>query len=95
MRAGKVVVVQPGGKLLVAFFGVGVVADISPLAQGGLDEAFGLTVGAGSVRAGEAMADAEFFAGGAKAMGAIAGSVVGEQSANGNAVLGIEGEGGT
>src|SRR6266481_1701105 len=95
MRAGKVVVVEPRGKLLIAFFGVGVVADISPLAQSGLDEAFGLAVGAGSVRAGEAMADAKFFAGGAKAMGAIARSVIGEQAANGNAVLGIEGEGGT
>ncbi len=95
MRAGEVVVVQPGGKLLVAFFGVGVVADISPLAQSGLNETFGFAVGAGSVRAGEAMADAEFFAGGAKAMGTIARSVVGEQAANGNAALGIEGEGGT
>src|SRR5713101_7261076 len=78
MRAGEVVVVEPGGELLIAFFGVGVVADISPLAKSGLDEAFGFTVGAGSVRAGEAMTDAEFFAGGAKAMGAIARSVVGE-----------------
>ncbi len=95
MRASKVVVVEPGRELLIAFFGVGVVADISPLAQSGLDEAFGLAVGAGSVRAGEAMADAKFFAGGAKAMGAIARSVIGEQAANGNAVLGIEGEGGT
>jgi hypothetical protein len=45
--------------LLITFFGVGVVADISPLAKSGLDKAFGLAVGAGSVRAGEAMADAE------------------------------------
>ena len=81
--------------MLIAFFRVEVVADIGPLAQSGLDEAFGLTVGAGSVRAGEAMADAECFASGAKAMGAIARSVVGEQAANGNAVLGIEGESGT
>src|SRR5437763_6207275 len=95
MRSGEVVVVEPGGKLLIAFFEVGVVADISPLAKSGLDEAFGLTVSAGSVRAGEAMADTEFFASGAKAMGAIARSVVSEQAANGNAVLGIEGEGGT
>src|SRR6266852_1952776 len=68
MGAGEVVVVEPGGEMLIAFFGVGVVADISPLAQSGLDEAFGLTVGAGRVRGGEAMADAEFFASGAKAM---------------------------
>ena len=51
MGAGKVVVVEPGCELLIAFFGVGVVADISPLAKSGLDKAFGLAVGAGSVRA--------------------------------------------
>src|SRR5208283_1846954 len=90
MRAGEDVVVQPGGELLVAFFGVGVVADISPLAQSGLDEAFGFAVGAGSVGSGEAMADTEFLAGGAKAVRAIAMSVVGEQAANGDAMLGIE-----
>ena len=95
MGAGEVVVVEPGGKLLVALFGVGVMANISPLAKRGLDEAFGLTVGAGSVRAGEAVTDAECFASGAKAMGAIARSVVGEQAANGDAMLGIEGKGGT
>jgi hypothetical protein len=38
------------GELQIAFFGVGVVADISPLAESGWDEAFGLAVGAGSVR---------------------------------------------
>lgn len=90
MRTGEVVVVQPGGELLVAFFGVGVVADVSPLAKGSLDEAFSFAVGAGSVGTGEAMADAEFLANGAKAMGAIAGSVVGKQAANGDAVLGVE-----
>ena len=39
-------------------------ADVSPLAQGGLDEAFGLTVGARSLRTGEAVLDAELKAGG-------------------------------
>jgi hypothetical protein len=29
MGTGEIVVVQPGGKLLIAFFGVGVVADIN------------------------------------------------------------------
>src|SRR5271167_310447 len=69
-------------------------ANVSPLAQGGLDEAFGLAVGAGSVGAGEAVLDAELEAGGAKVAGAIAGAVVGEQAANGDAVLGVEGDGG-
>ena len=67
---------------------------ISPLAQGGLDEAFGLTVGARSVRPGEAVLDAELKAGGAELAGAIAGAVVGEQAADGDAVLGVEGDGG-
>ena len=40
------------------------------------------------------MADAEFLAGGAKAMGAVAMSVVGEQAANGNAVRGVESDSG-
>ena len=43
------------GKLLIAFFGVGVVTDISPLAKSSANETFGLTVGTRRVRAGEAM----------------------------------------
>jgi hypothetical protein len=66
------------------------VANVSPLAQSGLDEAFGFAVGAGSVGTGEAMADAEFVTGGAKAVGAVAMAIVGEQASNGDAVLGIE-----
>ena len=49
MRTVEVVMLEPGGELLIAFLGVEVVANVSPLAQGGLDEAFGLAVGAGSV----------------------------------------------
>ena len=41
MRAGEIVVVEPGGELLIPFFGVGVVADIGPLTQSGLNETFG------------------------------------------------------
>jgi hypothetical protein len=39
MGAGEVVVVEPGEELLIAFFGVGVGADISPLAKSGLKNA--------------------------------------------------------
>jgi hypothetical protein len=67
MGAGEVVVEHPGGELLIAFFGVGVVAEVSPLAKSGLNKAFGFAVGARSIGAGEAMADAEFLASGAKA----------------------------
>ena len=94
MGTNEVVVVQPGKELLVAFFGVGVVTDIRPLAQSGLDKAFGFSVSAWSVRPCEAMTEAELLASGAKVVGAIAMSVVGEQAANGDAVLSIEGYGG-
>ena len=63
MRAGEVVVVQPGLQVLVALLGVGPVTRVSPLAQGGLDEAFGFAVGARSIGAGEAVTKAELQAG--------------------------------
>jgi hypothetical protein len=69
-------------------------AYVGPLAQGSLNEAFGFAVGARSVRAGEAVLDAELEAGSAEVSGAIARTVVGEQAADGDAVLGIEGDGG-
>src|SRR2546422_8959239 len=52
MRAGEIVVVEPGGELLIAFFGVGVVAEIGPLTQSGLDETFGFAVCGGRGRGG-------------------------------------------
>ena len=68
--------------MLIAFLRVYVMADVGPFAQGGLNEAFRLAVGARSVGAGEAVLDAKLEAGGAKLSGAIAGAVVGEQAAN-------------
>src|SRR6266446_5775033 len=95
MRTVEVVMLDPGRKLLITFFRVEVVANVSPLAQGGLDEAFCLAVGARRVRAGEAVLDGELETSGAEVAGAIAGAVVGEQSANNDdAVLGVEGDGG-
>src|SRR6185437_7329571 len=93
MRTVEVVMLQPRGEMLIAFLGVEVVADVGPLAQGGLNKAFGLAVGAGGVRAGEAVLNAALEAGGAELAGAIAASVIGEQAANGDAVLGVEGDG--
>ena len=80
--------------MLIAFLRVEVMANVGPLAQSGLDEAFSLAVGAGNVGAGEAVLDAELKAGEAKVAGTIARTVVGEQAADGDAVLGVEGEGG-
>jgi len=45
MRPGEVVVVSPGSECEVALIGVGPVSGVGPLAQGGLDEAFGFAVG--------------------------------------------------
>src|SRR5437870_3278461 len=80
--------------MLIALLRVEVMANVGALAQSGLDEAFRLAVGAGSVRTGEAVLDAELEAGGVEVPGAIAGAIVGEQAADGNAVLGVEGDGG-
>jgi hypothetical protein len=55
MGTVEVVMLEPGGELLISFFRVGVVANVGPLAQGGLDEAFRLAVGAGGVRSSEVM----------------------------------------
>ena len=46
-------------------------ASISPLAGDGLDEAFGLAIGLGSVGASEAVLEAELAAGLSKEFGAI------------------------
>jgi hypothetical protein len=94
MRPVEVVMFEPRRELLIAFLRVEVMANIGPLAQGGLDEAFRLAVGARSVGTGEAVLDTELEAGGAELVGAIAGTVVGEQAADGDAVLGVEGDGG-
>jgi len=94
MRTVEVVVLEPGRELLISFFRVEVVANVGPLAQGGLNEAFGLAVGARRVGTGESVLDAELEAGGAELAGAIAGAVVGKQAADGDAVLGVEGDSG-
>ncbi len=94
MRPVEVVVLLPRRELLIAFLGVEVVANVGPLAQGGLNETFGLAVGARGVGACEAVLDAELEAGGTEVAGAIAGTVVGKQAANDDAVLGVEGDGG-
>ena len=60
--------------MLIAFFRVEVMANVGPLAQGGLDEAFGLAVGARGVGTCEAVLDAELKAGGAELTGTIAGA---------------------
>ena len=92
MGAGEVVVLHPGKEFLVAFFGICVVARMGPFAQRGLDEAFGFAVGARSVGASETVMNSQLGASVVEQVGAIAVSVVGEQTADGDAVLSIEGD---
>ena len=94
MGTVEVVMLEPGREMPIAFLRIEVMAKVGRFAQSGLDEAFRLAVSAGSVGTGEAVRDAELEAGGTEVSGAIAGAVVGEQAANGDAVLGVEGYGG-
>ena len=87
MRPGEVVMLQPDGQVRVAFLGVAPKANVSPFAQGGLDEAFGLAVGARGVRMSEPMANLQSQAVTAELVRAIATSVVGEQATNADPVL--------
>src|SRR5271157_4792070 len=94
MRAMPVVVMKPESHLPVALLGVLIRAGIDPFAEGGLDEALGFAVGAGCVRASEAMAQAKLKAGLAESARAVAVAVIGEQPANGNTQRGVIGCGG-
>ena len=77
-----------------ALLGAGVGAGVSPFSQSGLDEAFGLAVGARRVRAGEAMADAETTASIAEVVRAIARAVVGQQTTDADAERAVVTDGG-
>lgn len=68
-------------------------AHIGPFAERGLDKAFGFAVGAGRIGTSEAVANAELGAVVAEQVRAIATTVVGEQAANADAVLGIKSHG--
>src|SRR6266853_975844 len=73
---------------------MGVGVRVSPFAQRGLDDAFGLAVGLWSVGASEAMLEAEGGDGGAHGVGAVAGAIVGVNALGVDAVLLEEGQGG-
>jgi hypothetical protein len=60
MRSVPVVLVDPGSEVLFSFGGVLEGAGVGPFAQGGLDEAFGLTVGAWCVGPGAAVLESKF-----------------------------------
>jgi len=89
MRTMPVVLMEPARQLESALLGVFVGAAVGPFPESGLDEAFGLAVGARSVRTSEALANAELLAETAKVARAVAGTVIGEDVGNGDAEAGI------
>ncbi len=88
-----IVVVEPGEQMVGALEGGAVGAGIGPFAEGGLDEALGLAVGARGVGAGEAVADAEAAASTTEVAGAVPGAIVGEQASDADAKRAIVGVG--
>ena len=93
MRSMPVVLMDPGSQVAQAFGGVLVETGIGPLADGGLDEAFGFAIGARSVDASAGMAELEIATGFGKAVGAEAWAVVGHDAADGDAEVGEVGHG--
>ena len=85
VRAMPVVVMDPGVESVRALAGVLIGEAVSPFAQGGLDEALGLTVGLGPVGSGELVLQAQLLASLGKVLGAEGRPVVGEQAANAHA----------
>ena len=88
-----VVLVNPGSEVAQTFGRVLIEASVGPLANGGLDEAFGFTVGARGVEASALGLDMEGMADGEKGMGTETGTVVGEHAADANAEAGEVGNG--
>src|SRR5579864_8346099 len=82
-----VVVVQPGSKAGCSLRGAGVGGGVSPLAQGGLDEALGFAIGSGGIGFSAQMTDSQFAAGVAESMGAIGRAVVSHDSLDAHTVL--------
>ena len=72
----------------MALGGILIEAGVGPLADGGLDEAFGFAVGAWSVDAGANMFELEFAASGGEAIGVEAGTIVGHDAAHYDAKTG-------
>jgi hypothetical protein len=62
------------------------VSGVGPLAQSGLDEAFGFAIGLRRVRTSAAVFESHLETNLAKAIGAITAAVIGEQSTHGDAM---------
>ena len=75
------------------FVACAVRACVGPLSGNGLDEAFGLAVGLGAIRAGELVDDAKAGAGIGKGVGAVADAPIGEDALDPNLMEGEEADG--
>ena len=93
MRSMPVVLVNPRSQMAKAFGGVLVEAGVGPLADGGLDEAFGLAIGAWGVDASAGVLELEIAAGLREQGGAEARAVVGHDAADRDAEVGEVGHG--
>ena len=93
MGAVEIVVVkierETMGAVVTGVVGTGV----GPLAGEGLDEAFGLAVGLGTIGAGEEMFETELLAGGGREFGAIGRTTISQDGLDGDAVVLIKGQG--
>ena len=87
-----IVAVYPGRQMRGALGGGVVDVGIGPLAQGGLDEAFGLAVGAGREGARVSMAEASREAACVEGTGAVTPAVVGQHAADLDAEMLVVGE---
>ena len=85
MWAVEVVVMQPGVELKFSLGRVVVGAGVSPFSESGLDEAFGLAVGAWSVGLGETVFEVLPAESLAEEPVPVAGAIVGEHAADGEA----------
>ena len=85
VRVMPVVVMGPEGQRGSALSGVLIEAGVEPLADGGLDEAFGLAVGARRIDAGVHMAEIESTTGVAEPIGVKTGAIVGHDAAGADA----------
>ena len=82
VRSMPVVLVDPRSQMAKAIGGVLIEPCVGPLADGGLDEAFGLAIGARSVDASAGVAELEIATGLCEEGGAEARAVVGHDATN-------------
>src|SRR5258708_18138243 len=94
MRSVPIVAMEPSRQVFGSVIGVGVCGGVGPLAQRGLDEALGFSVGLGRIGFGPDVLQAEAFAGAGEGEGFVAGAVVGHDAHDLDAEACVIGEGG-